>query len=92
MPVTVDNLVTGWADAVKFGPFEQGDLLDGTFLDQVFEKYQPVAVMHFAALSLVGESMELPGKYWRNNVKDLCITSGFPRVGRFGKLAGKSLG
>lgn len=68
MPVTVDNLVTGWADAVKFGPFEQGDLMDRAFLDQVFEKYQPVAVMHFAALSLVGESMENPGKYWRNNV------------------------
>lgn len=67
-PVTFDNLVTGWADAVKFGPFEQGDLLDRAHLDEVFAKYQPVAVMHFAALSLVGESMELPGKYWRNNV------------------------
>ncbi len=67
-PVTFDNLVTGWADAVKFGPFEQGDLLDRTRLDEVFAKYQPVAVMHFAALSLVGESMEQPGKYWRNNV------------------------
>ncbi len=67
-PVTFDNLVNGWADAVKFGPFEQGDLLDRTRLDEVFAKYQPVAVMHFAALSLVGESMELPGKYWRNNV------------------------
>lgn len=67
-PVTFDSLVTGWADAVKFGPFEQGDLLDRARLDEVFAKYQPVAVMHFAALSLVGESMELPGKYWRNNV------------------------
>ncbi|KPU84040.1 UDP-glucose 4-epimerase [Marinosulfonomonas sp. PRT-SC04] len=67
-PVTFDNLVTGWADAVKFGPFEQGDLLDRARLDEVFAKYQPIAVMHFAALSLVGESMELPGKYWRNNV------------------------
>ncbi len=68
MPVTFDNLVTGWADAVKFGPFEQGDLLDRDRLDQVFAKYQPVAVMHFAALSLVGESMEQPGRYWRNNL------------------------
>ena len=67
-PVTFDNLITGWAEAVKFGPFEQGDLLDRTRLDEVFAKYQPVAVMHFAALSLVGESMALPGKYWRNNV------------------------
>jgi UDP-glucose 4-epimerase len=43
-------------------------LLDRARLDQVFEKYKPVAVMHFAALSQVGESMEIPGKYWRNNV------------------------
>jgi len=67
-PVTFDNLVTGWQDAVKFGPFEQGDLLDRVRLDQVFAQYQPIAVIHFAALSQVGESMAEPGKYWRNNV------------------------
>ncbi|MFK7837625.1 MAG: UDP-glucose 4-epimerase GalE [Sulfitobacter sp.] len=67
-PVTYDNLATGWKDAVKFGPFEQGDLLDRARLDTVFETYEPVAVMHFAALSLVGESMSNPAKYWRNNV------------------------
>ncbi|MBA86341.1 UDP-glucose 4-epimerase GalE [Thalassobius sp. S69A] len=66
-PVTFDNLVTGWQDAVKFGPFEKGDLLDRARLDQVFAQYQPVAVMHFAALSQVGESMSNPGKYWLNN-------------------------
>jgi len=68
-PVTFDNLVTGWKDAVKFGPFEQGDLLDRGHLDDVFAKYKPVAVMHFAALSQVGESMQDPGAYWRNNVQ-----------------------
>ncbi|WP_037314627.1 UDP-glucose 4-epimerase GalE [Ruegeria halocynthiae] len=67
-PVTYDNLITGWQDAVKFGPFEQGDLLDRTRLDEVFAKYQPAAVMHFAALSQVGEAMSEPGKYWTNNV------------------------
>ena len=66
-PVTFDNLCTGWQDAVKFGPFEKGDLLDRPRLDEVFAKYQPVAVMHFAALSQVGESMSNPGKYWLNN-------------------------
>ena len=66
-PVTFDNLSTGWEAAVKFGPFEKGDLLDRARLDDVFAKHQPVAVMHFAALSQVGESMQLPGKYWRNN-------------------------
>nr|WP_321249922.1 UDP-glucose 4-epimerase GalE [uncultured Ruegeria sp.] len=67
-PVTYDNLVTGWQDAVKFGPFEHGDLLDRNRLDQVFAKYRPAAVMHFAALSQVGEAMAQPGRYWANNV------------------------
>lgn len=67
-PVTFDNLNTGWRDAVKFGPFEQGDLLDRARLDEVFAKYKPIAVMHFAALSQVGESVKIPGAYWRNNV------------------------
>ncbi|WP_170376474.1 UDP-glucose 4-epimerase GalE [Ruegeria atlantica] len=67
-PVTYDNLITGWQDAVKFGPFEQGDLLDRARLDEVFAKYQPAAVMHFAALSQVGEAMSQPGRYWTNNV------------------------
>ena len=68
IPVTFDNLVTGWSDAVKFGPFEQGDLLKKSDIDWVFEKHSPVAVMHFAALSQVGESIQKPGLYWHNNV------------------------
>ena len=68
-PVTYDNLVTGWKDAVKFGPFEQGELSDRSRLDAVFAQYRPVAVMHFAALSQVGEAMSEPGRYWRNNVE-----------------------
>jgi len=68
VPVTYDSFVTGWRDAVKFGPLEEGDLADRARLDEVFAKWKPVAVMHFAALSLVGESMKNPGKYWRANV------------------------
>lgn len=67
-PVTYDNLSTGWQDAVKFGPFEQGDLTDRARLDAVFAKHQPLAVLHFAALSDVGQSMREPGLYWHNNV------------------------
>lgn len=67
-PITFDNLSTGWEEAVKFGPFEKGDLLDRARLDDVFAQHAPVAVMHFAALSQVGESINLPGKYWLNNV------------------------
>ena len=68
VPVTYDSLVTGWEDAVKFGPFERGDLADRGRLDAVFARWNPVAVMHFAALSLVGDSMRDPGAYWRGNV------------------------
>ena len=67
-PVTYDNLSTGWRDAVKFGPFVQGDLSDREKLDAVFREYQPDAILHFAALSQVGESFEKPGLYWRNNI------------------------
>lgn len=68
LPVTYDSLVTGWQDAVKFGPFEQGDLADRARLDAVFARWRPDAVMHFAALSLVGDAMRDPGLYWRSNV------------------------
>ncbi len=69
VPVTYDNLETGWQDAVRFGPFERGDLLDRVRLDEVFAAHKPIAVMHFAALSQVGEAMSQPGRYWRNNVE-----------------------
>lgn len=81
-PVTFDNLCTGWEDAVKFGPFEKGDLLDRGRLDDVFGTYKPIAVMHFAALSQVGESMQEPGKYWLNNAGgslnliEACVAAG----------------
>lgn len=67
-PVAVDNLSLGWRDAVQFGPLEEADLLDRGRLDQIFETYRPAAVMHFGAVSDVGESMRDPGKYWRINV------------------------
>jgi len=74
VPVTFDNLSTGWQDAVNFGPFEQGDLRDRKRVDEVFATHRPSAVMHFAALSQVGESMSDPAKYWNNNVLgSLCL-------------------
>lgn len=69
-PITNDNLSTGWSGAVKFGPFEGVDLLVRAKLDQVFELYQPHAVMDFAVFSQVGESVNDPAKYWSNNVMD----------------------
>lgn len=51
-PIAFDNLSTGWPQAVQFGPLEIGDLMDRARLDTVFATHQPIAVMHFAALSL----------------------------------------
>ena len=68
VPVTFDNLSTGWREAVRFGPLVEGELSDRAALDRAFADHAPDAVMHFAALSLVGEAMADPGRYWRNNV------------------------
>lgn len=67
-PVTYDNLIYGHQSAVKWGPFEQGDIADRVRLNEVIGKYKPCAVMHFAAYAYVGESVENPAKYYRNNV------------------------
>lgn len=58
----------GWADAVKVGPFVQGDLADRDALKAAYAEFLPASVMHFAAFSQVGEAMAQPGLYWRNNV------------------------
>ena len=67
-PVVFDNLSTGWQGAVKWGPLVKGDLMDRASIDAALAEHRPAAVMHFAALSLVGESMKDPGLYWRVNV------------------------
>lgn len=67
-PITVDSLFTGWHDSVKFGPFEKVNLLDKDKLNEVFLKFKPCSVMHFAAFSQVEESIRKPEKYWRNNL------------------------
>jgi UDP-glucose 4-epimerase len=67
-PVVFDNLSTGHRAAVKFGPLVEGDLMDRAAIDAALTEYAPRAVMHFAALSQVGESMQDPARYWRENV------------------------
>ena len=72
--VVFDNLSTGHIETVErlkqYGKVEfvQGDLLNKQDLDKVFEKRQIDAVIHFAAVALVGESVENPQKYYVNNV------------------------
>jgi UDP-arabinose 4-epimerase len=68
LPVTYDNLTRGHAEAVKWGPLETGDIQDSGRLDEVFQQYQPCAIMHFAALAYVGESVTNPAAYYQNNV------------------------
>ncbi|MEQ2130520.1 UDP-glucose 4-epimerase GalE [Caldanaerobacter subterraneus KAk] len=66
--VVVDNLATGHSESVLGGKLYIGDLRDEDFLDKVFSENDIEAVMHFAASSLVGESVENPFKYYENNV------------------------
>ena len=67
--VIADNLETGHIEAVhKDATFYQGDIRDRAFVDSVFEKEKIDGVIHFAANSLVGESMTDPLKYYDNNL------------------------
>lgn len=68
VPVCYDNLSRGHADAVKWGPLVVGEVDDRDALGRLCARYRPVAVMHFAALAEVGESVREPERYYRNNV------------------------
>jgi UDP-glucose 4-epimerase len=66
--VVLDNLATGFRDAVPGGEFILGDFGDHDILDRLFRTHRFDAVFHFASFTLVGESVAAPGKYYRNNV------------------------
>ena len=66
--VTLDNLSRGHRELLPGGDFIEGDLGNPADLKAVFSKYPVKAVMHFAAHSQVGESVEKPLEYYRNNV------------------------
>jgi UDP-arabinose 4-epimerase len=67
-PVCYDNLIYGHRKAVKWGPFEKGDILDHKLLNRIFTTYRIHGVIHLAAFAYVGESVTDPGKYYANNV------------------------
>ncbi|MEQ8736034.1 MAG: UDP-glucose 4-epimerase GalE [Rhodospirillaceae bacterium] len=69
LPVVFDNLSRGHKTAVKWGPLEIGDILDKERIHQALADHKPDAVMHFAALAYVGESVEKPELYYNNNVQ-----------------------
>ena len=68
VPVVVDNLTTGHRWAVRWGPLHLFDLQNAAALADVFKQYRFEAVLHFAAVSNVGESMRKPLLYFENNV------------------------
>lgn len=70
-PVVFDNLSKGHKSAIADAEFVEGDLADGRLLVETLEKYGIEAIMHFAAFIEVGESVQMPLKFYRNN---LCCT------------------
>ncbi|AHG47538.1 UDP-glucose 4-epimerase [Rhizobium leguminosarum bv. trifolii CB782] len=68
VPVTYDNLSTGHADSVRWGPLIRADLADAATLRRTLAEFSPDCVIHCGANAYVGESVEMPRKYYRNNV------------------------
>lgn len=67
-PVVLDNLSMGHRSFVRWGPFRHADIRDSEALDAAFRAHRFDAVMHFAALAYVGESVVSPGKYYDVNI------------------------
>jgi UDP-arabinose 4-epimerase len=67
-PVVFDNLSMGHAEAVRWGPLIRGDMRDADALSSAMREARPEAVLHFAALALVGESTAHPERYYAVNV------------------------
>ncbi|MBD9447040.1 MULTISPECIES: UDP-glucose 4-epimerase GalE [unclassified Rhizobium] len=67
-PVVFDNFSNGHREFVKWGPAEEGDIRDRARLDEVLATHKPAAILHFAALIEVGESVKDPVAFYENNV------------------------
>ncbi|SFJ22264.1 UDP-L-arabinose 4-epimerase [Celeribacter neptunius] len=72
-PVVIDNLSRGHKDAVKWGPLEVADLRDREAVMRVLTRHEIEAVVHFAALAYVGESMVRPQLYYDNNLGGMSV-------------------
>lgn len=71
--VVLDNLSHGFRESVKWGTFIKGDVGNKRTLEKLFARNQFDAVMHFAALIDVGESMLNPSVYYENNVSNTLV-------------------
>ena len=67
LPVTIDNMVYGHRASVRWGPLVEGSAGDEALVRNVIREHSITAVIHFAGFAYVGESVELPGKYFLNN-------------------------
>jgi len=80
--VVIDNLMTGHREALLGGKLYEGDLRDKELLARIFSENSITAVIHFAASSLVGESMQNPSKYYDNNVYGaMCLLEEMQKAG-----------
>jgi len=80
--VVIDSLQTGHKEALLGGKLYEGDLRDKELLKKLFAENQIEGVIHFAANSLVGESMQNPGKYYDNNMYGtLCLLEAMNEAG-----------
>jgi UDP-arabinose 4-epimerase len=85
-PVAYDNLSTGHAELVRWGPLVEGDIRDSRLLAETLRSRRPAAIIHFAAKAYVGESVEDPSKYYNNNVLgslsllDACLATGMDNL------------
>ncbi len=66
--VVLDNLVAGHREAVQGGPLVEADIANSAAVRDAIRRYRVTAVMHFAALLSVGQSVQAPGEYYANNV------------------------
>ena len=86
LPVVYDNLSTGHRTNVRWGPLVEGGLEDTDRIVEAIRTFKPECLIHFAASAYVGESVEDPGKYYRNNVAgsvsllEACRQAGLARV------------
>ena len=84
--IVFDNLLFGHREFVRWGPLIESDIRDASALDAVFSAYRFDAVMHFAALAYVGESVTAPGRYYDVNVTgtrtllDAMVRAGVPSI------------
>ncbi|TGQ95693.1 UDP-glucose 4-epimerase GalE [Mesorhizobium sp. M8A.F.Ca.ET.208.01.1.1] len=68
LPVAFDNLSRGNEKSVAWGPLVVGDIRDRAAVEAAIATYRPTAVIHFAALAYVGESVQQPAEYYSTNV------------------------